>query len=278
MLFIWTLLGLNRKLKKLFQKIKDNINILKNEEKFIEYIFNKLFTIKDLKNQALKFYINYFFSMKDFKRLNKIYGKLNEFELNSNDLKEYLMIYAIINENDSKKYKKIINKLKKIISDKRQLHNLYNEIKKQKNEIWKNYYMKSDNFEDKIKLLKIYYKEGNLDKMQEIINNNNDKKLQSREFLLYKLKYYYEMKKYYNFLIEVENLSFNSLSLSDIDIELIKNVINFYIDLNLYNKAKYYLNYLKGYIKEDSFKKIRDYINMNKYSYETKKSGISLLK
>ncbi|TYB31400.1 MAG: hypothetical protein FXF47_04480 [Candidatus Mcinerneyibacterium aminivorans] len=264
--------------KELFNKIKNKIEILKDEEKFLEHVFKKLFKREDIRNEVLDFYINFHFSRRNIKNLNDIFNRLKEFNIGRNNLKKYLMIYAAINKNNSEKYQKIIRKLKKFIKNKNELHKIYTQIQKQKNEIWKNYYEKSDKIRDKVKLLNIYSEEGNYDKIKTLLDNNNFKENYYKEMIFYKLKYYFNKNDYYSFFLEVDNFKFDSLSLSKIDIKIIEYVINFYLDINMFNKAKYYLHYLKGFLDNNEYNKILYYINKNKYEYNANNNSYFLLK
>jgi hypothetical protein len=96
---------------------------------------------------------------------------------------------------------------------------------------------------------------------------------------LYLLLNYYEKKKdYMSYITTAGKISFDSLSLGDPEVKIIRQLIKAFRELHLYQKALFYLHYLKGYIDDEEYAVIRGNIERERQHFEEAGAGHYLTK
>src|SRR6056297_161773 len=261
-----------RNYDEIFTIIKENINVFENKE-HIFGSFDFLIKNSEKKEEIFIYYINLLKKVERYNKIDEILEKtnFNKF-LDKNKQKELLLFHANLKKinNDMKSYGIIIKNLLSILDSKNQLFTLREKLNYDENSIWVDYLKSHENERNLVKLVNIYLEGNKIEKTGELLFDSSFKKIvnqTTRKYLL--LKYYYKKNDISSFMTILQSYNFDSFNLDHQDIKLLKYIINICKKKKMFNKAFFYLHFLKGNINDYEYKKILNLIEKEKENYIT---------
>ncbi len=261
-----------RNYDEIFTIIKENINVFENKEHIFES-FDFLIKNSEKKEEIFIYYINLLKKMEKFSKIDEILEKtnFNKF-LNENKQKELLLFHANLKKinNDMESYGIIIKNLLSILNSKNQLIKLREKLNYDENSIWVDYLKSHENEKNLVKLANIYLEGNKMKKAEDLLFGSSFKKIvnsTTRKYLF--LKYYYKKNDISSFMTILQSYNFDSFNIDNQDIKLLKYIINICKKKKMFNKAFFYLHFLKGNINDYEYKKIFNLIEKEKENYIT---------
>jgi len=261
-----------RNYDEIFTIIKENINVFENKEHIFES-FDFLIKNSEKKEEIFIYYINLLKKMEKFSKIDEILEKtnFNKF-LNENKQKELLLFHANLKKinNDMESYGIIIKNLLSILNSKNQLIKLREKLNYDENSIWVDYLKSHENEKNLVKLANIYLEGNKMKKAEDLLFGSSFKKIvnsTTRKYLF--LKYYYKKNDISSFMTILQSYNFDSFNIDNQDIKLLKYIINICKKKKMFNKAFFYLHFLKGNINDYEYKKILNLIEKEKENYIT---------
>jgi len=266
-----------RNYNEIFSIIKKNIDVFEDKEYIFE-TFDFLIKNSEKKEEIFIYYINLLKKVERYNKIDEILEKtnFNKF-LDKNKQKELLLFHANLKKinNDMKSYGIIIKNLLSILDSKNQLITLREKLNYDENSIWVDYLKSHENERNLVKLVNIYLEGNKIEKTGELLFDSSFKKIvnqTTRKYLL--LKYYYKKNDISSFMTILQSYNFDSFNLDHQDIKLLKYIINICKKKKMFNKAFFYLHFLKGNIKDYEYEKIlnliekekENYVNVNKFN------------
>ncbi|HHH85077.1 MAG TPA: hypothetical protein ENL15_03885 [Firmicutes bacterium] len=262
-----------------FSHMKGHLKLLLYYPPVAMELFDQLLEVSGYDNAVFTYYLSYLYQKDQVDKIEEILSHLDETDADEYQKAKYAVMCGDIKKRKGKEKEALsfYKKARRYTASLKEQVALFEEVKKINDDAWIAYLEKSSSPADRLTLIDLLINRAEFEKAYALLME--PVRPEDERIRLYLLLSYYEKKKdYMSYITTAGKISFDSLSLGDPEVKIIRNLIKAFRELHLYQKALFYLHYLKGYISDDEYAAIRRNIEREKKHFEEAGAGHYLTK
>ncbi|HDS03622.1 MAG TPA: tetratricopeptide repeat protein [Firmicutes bacterium] len=262
-----------------FAYMKGHLKLLLYHPQTAVELFDSLLEKTGYDNRIFTYYLSYLYQSDQVDKIEEVLSHLDKTNAEPRQKAKYAIMCGDIKKRKGKaaEARDYYHRALEFSGSVKEQMALFEEVKRINDEAWISYLEKSREPSDKLALIDILINRGDYDRAYGLLmepGRPEDEKL--RLFLL--LNYYMKKRDYMSYITTAGKITFDSLSLGEPEIKIIRNLVKAFRELHLFQKALYYLHYLKGFVEDDEYTAIRNTIEQEKQQFSQSETGHYLTK
>lgn len=262
-----------------FSHMKGHLKLLLYHPPVAMELFDQLLEASEYDNSVFTYYLSYLYQRDQVDKIEEVLAHLDKTDADGRQKAKYAVMCGDIKKRKGKEKEALTfyKRARRYVPAIKEQVALFEEVKKINDEAWISYLEKSEEPADRLALIDLLISSGDLEKAYALLME--PARPEDEKMRLYLLLNYYEKKKdYMSYITTAGKISFDSLALGDPEVKIIRQLIKAFRELHLYQKALFYLHYLKGYVEDDEYGTIRGNIERERQHFEEAGAGHYLTK
>jgi len=262
-----------------FSYMKGRLKLLLYHPPVAMELFDQLLEGSGYENAIFTYYLSYLYQRDLVDKIEEVLSHLDKTDADERQKAKYAVMCGDIKKRKGKEDEALsfYKRAQRYVPSLKDQLALFEEVKKINDDAWISYLKRSSEPSDRLALMDLLISRGELEEAYALLRE--PVRPEDERMRLYLLLNYYEKKKdYMSYITTAGKISFDSLSLGDPEVKIIRQLIKAFRELHLYQKALFYLHYLKGYIDDEEYAVIRGNIERERQHFEEAGAGHYLTK